>query len=1115
MYIKGLTFAQQGIAVRVGFSLRRAEKLIRWEQSKRLTSGTIVALTHAHDKFDKVCKIAVVAARPLIPLYQDPPTVELFFNSTDELELDPLQEWIMVEARSGYYEANRHTLLALQKMSIEKFPLAEHIVSLETDVQAPQYVIDDDWKELSPALSDQHQYFGVNILEEWPELPNPNLDKTQLGALRRILTKRLAVVQGPPGTGKTHVSVVALKIMRGNMSLSDPPIIVTAQTNHALDQLLRHISEFEPNFVRLGGRTVDQVVIKPRTLFEIRKASNQGKHTAVGPAMKARLALSVEIRKLLDPLVDGNEPLTAELLRSYGLLSQAQLDSLVNYATKWKYVPANGVPGLIAMWLDEYLIPATIEHHDDYSNMELEEADLAFEQLKEPEAETGTASPDDDIFELLRGEYVALVEPWTGSSAQLTDAKIEELLRCRQDLWRIPAQYRGSVYCYLQKKAKAEMRKRLRLAGETYTRLCQNLKVAKWERDQMFLREARIIGMTTTGLSKYRGLIASLKPEVVLIEEAAETIEAHVTAACFESLQHLILVGDHQQLRGHCAIPELEGHPWNLAVSMFERLIRNRFEFSQLTRQRRMRPEIRRIINPIYPQLRDHPCVHTREDVPGMGGINSWFFSHRWYESNDNHMSKRNLEEADMVVGLFDYLVHNGMDVKDITVLTFYNGQRRKILQGLKKHRNFQGNYNFKVATVDSYQGEENEVVLLSLVRNNPSEIGFLSIANRVCVALSRARRGFYLFGNHLLLSKASSLWYKVLKVMDHDPPRIGTHLPITCTNHSTRENLTCASDWDRISGGCKAACGGVLACGHACPSACHPFPHAHIKCQEKCAKIMAGCRHRCLELCCVQPCRCPCGKRAAVPPVPFQFLTDDPFVTKPAPAKDTNHSDLLGIVEGPATPREVPKQARGPATIAKDPRKRTVSESKAGGASISTPRHRAPRQVSGPIQAWGDFAAGGHVASDKQMQASRLEKAAEADMKRQADKERKRADAENERNLFGGEEPAQTDETAATGGGEAEVDTPVTVRRVDFLVTETRMGGSRVRRVEEWRPASPTTQTKKGKEKEEVEEMSLLDLDIPVQTDAERMWAEGRWAEECLNGEGMEERDEGEASVL
>ena len=53
------------------------------------------------------------------------------------------------------------------------------------------------------------------------------------------------------------------------------------------------------------------------------------------------------------------------------------------------------------------------------------------------------------------------------------------------------------------------------------------------------------------------------------------------------------------------------------------------------------------------------------------------------------------------------------------------------------------------VTAVDNYQGEENDVIILSLVRSNQEgSVGFLGTDNRVCVALSRARNGFYAFGN-------------------------------------------------------------------------------------------------------------------------------------------------------------------------------------------------------------------------------------------------------------------------------------------------------------------------------------------------------------------------------
>ena len=57
--------------------------------------------------------------------------------------------------------------------------------------------------------------------------------------------------------------------------------------------------------------------------------------------------------------------------------------------------------------------------------------------------------------------------------------------------------------------------------------------------------------MTTTGAAKYRKILQEVKPTVVVIEEAAEVLEAHAITTLSEACQHLILIGDHQQVRNH------------------------------------------------------------------------------------------------------------------------------------------------------------------------------------------------------------------------------------------------------------------------------------------------------------------------------------------------------------------------------------------------------------------------------------------------------------------------------------------------------------------------------------------------------------------------------------
>ncbi|KAL8732836.1 MAG: hypothetical protein Q9166_002437 [cf. Caloplaca sp. 2 TL-2023] len=841
VFIVGLTFAHGGVAAKVTFSLRRSGKRILWEQSKRLLQGTLIALTPVHDMFKTICKVAIVAARPLTGLQSNPPSIDIFFGNPDDFEIDPQQEWVMVESSEGYFEAYRHTLRSLQKMALESFPLAEYIVGAEREVRPPYYVQQQPFRDLSSAFqASSGRHTHVDILNgEWPNEATSELDGSQMDALRRILSKELAIIQGPPGTGKTHVSVVALKVLLENKHYDDPPILVSAHTNHALDQLLRHIAPIEPKFIRLGGMTLDHEIIQPRTLYEVKQATKLGTVPGGlrGPSLGAIRTLIKEMQALLKPLTEC-KPFSEEVFKAHRILTEVQCKALLKGAAKWVDTTLpECATAAIHKWAGEELIEVNRRTLPEDYGFDFEEVDLEYEQLKELEAEGKVGNGEDD-HEALRGERISFSEPWTGREQTGRSKDDWDSMLNTPDLWQISPESRGPLYRHMQQRVKEVMVKKMRRLVTQYEKHATDLKIGKWEVDTNYLKETRIIGCTTTGLSKYRALLHSLQPKVILIEEAAETLEPQVTAACFDSLEHLILVGDHQQLRGRCNEKELEGKPWFLDVSMFERLVRNHVGFTQLTRQRRMAPEIRRGLMPIYPRLEDHPSINLRAPVPGMGLKSSFLFSHTWPEDIDEMMSKINRTEAIMIVGFFNYLINNGVETKDITVLTFYNGQRKLMLSGLRKHPNLQGKA-FKVVTVDSYQGEENEIVLLSLVRSNwKNQIGFLSISNRVCVALSRAQRGFYIFGDARLLSRQSRLWFKVVQAMNQDPRRLGFFLPLTCVKHgiktyvkrtlqilfalSSPSLLIAATDPDDFNenfGGCEKACRDLLPCGHPCRS--------------------------------------------------------------------------------------------------------------------------------------------------------------------------------------------------------------------------------------------------------------------------------------------------------
>ncbi|KAH6674807.1 P-loop containing nucleoside triphosphate hydrolase protein [Halenospora varia] len=881
---RGIQLSRLGPAFRVEFSHERYGKRIRWDQSSRLMQGNLVALSPQSDCFQTICKIAVIAARPLTGgLDQNPPKVDLFWGDSKDLVIDPAERYVMIEARSSYFEASRHMLEAMQKLLTEKFSLANHLVDLDPDVKAPDYVEDHPILDLSSLIPTEkasnptkdgptfeESLSNVDVLSEFPNIPESGMDASQMAALKSMLTKKVAIVQGPPGTGKTFVSVAALRVLLANLQPGDPPIVVSAQTNHALDQLLNHVLAFEPNILRLGGRCgKENEAILKRTMYELRtSAKDQGPQQNHG--MKAAYQMLDGFRQKIEltlmPLVN-QDVISLDTLLSHKIISQAQHDSLEGGS--W----VGDTPGMgLATWLPGDSLEHLPRTPPIDLELEMEEGDLEQEQLQELENEAATDTRDDrdSDREALKGTWLGFSRTVTGRDTGVEDKEIKKILATHKDLHNIPVAKRGDIYRYWVEKLNRKMKKELKLLMAEYRKAIDNLKLTKWNANVKLIKNLgiKLIGCTTTGLSKYRGLLAAVEPRTILIEEAAETLEGSVIAGMLDSLQHLILVGDHQQLQAGCNVGALEVEPYNMGVSMFERLVNNSIGYIMLNRQRRMIPDIRKLLciepAPFYTNLRDHPSVLDRQinrpPIPGMGGRDTYFFHHNWPEARNADSSKYNLDEAQMIAGMFSHLVLNGVPASKITVLTFYNGQRKTIIQELKNHNTLHTISYFNCFTVDSYQGEENDVILLSLVRSNQYlGIGFLDNKNRLVVALSRARRGLYLFGNALTLCSAETsddilgrdpLWDPLIRHLKHEKRfDLDGGLPITCTRHNRTVSVYEPDNWVALAGGCSLKCGGSLDCGHSCPYTCHPMEHSDLACTKACTKLLP-CGHGCSNTC-------------------------------------------------------------------------------------------------------------------------------------------------------------------------------------------------------------------------------------------------------------------------
>ena len=389
--------------------------------------------------------------------------------------------------------------------------------------------------------------------------------------------------------------------------------------------------------------------------------------------------------------------------------------------------------------------------------------------------------------------------------------------------------------------------------------------------DVQLVEKADIIGMTTSGAAKNSKLLKMLvnKCKIVLIEEAGQVLESHVVTALPPKCKQLILIGDHQQLRPSISTYHM-GKNYGLDVSVFERFIKNNFPYTQLLEQHRMRPEIAKIMsNVFYKGLKNHPSV-TRYPLQVNGlGKNLFFLNHSYLEEGNSitksekddtvaTKSKVNTHEALMLLHIARYLLANGYQKAKVTILTTYLGQFFELRK--LQNEQFQDLDGLCIQVVDNFQGEENDIILLSLVRSNrEGSIGFLSVQSRICVALSRARMGLYIVGNMYELASASKVWRSIQSLL-MESEMISESIQLFCKIHKKPTKIVqVPQDFENLANnrGCDDKCNAVLTCGHICDLPCHVEDRAHSgelgRCKRNCEKSCSEghpCQRKCFERC-------------------------------------------------------------------------------------------------------------------------------------------------------------------------------------------------------------------------------------------------------------------------
>ncbi|KAB8231061.1 hypothetical protein BDV23DRAFT_123206 [Aspergillus alliaceus] len=289
------------------------------------------------------------------------------------------------------------------------------------------------------------------------------------------------------------------------------------------------------------------------------------------------------------------------------------------------------------------------------------------------------------------------------------------------------------------------------------------LRQPKDKANYLLVKEARIIAMTSTHAAMRRQEIANLgfHYDNVVMEEAAQIteIESFIPSALQTMkggqlpLKRVVLCGDH--LQNSPIIQNLAFRQYaHFEQSLFLRLVRLGVPVITLDQQGRARRSIAELFRWRYKQLGDLSVVETADEFKQANA--GFQFDYQFVNVPDYQgVGEReptphfiqNLGEAEYAVALYQYMRLLGYPASKITILATYAGQTA-LMKDVLNHRcakNALFGMPKIVTTVDKYQGEQNDYVILSLTRTRT--VGYLRDVRRLTVALSRARLGLYILG--------------------------------------------------------------------------------------------------------------------------------------------------------------------------------------------------------------------------------------------------------------------------------------------------------------------------------------------------------------------------------